>query len=131
MDEPSLQDQQAVFDDLSKRTDLLSDQDFISMVEAKNAIVDSQFPRPPTSDSALVTRTANDAHSRLLSDFLEVTRDNPNVPTVTHRAEELLNDLEVEEQVRILLNVLDDVKSGIQLLEQSSAGTIKPKSSKQ
>ena len=109
MTEPSLQDQQTVFDDLSKKSDLLSDRDYVSMVEAKNAIVDAQFTRPPTSDVALATRIANDAYFRLLSQSLEVTHDNTDVPTVRQRAEQLLKDLETEEQVSTFLDVFDGV----------------------
>lgn len=104
MTEPSLQKQQTVFDDLSKKSDLLSDQDYVSMVEAKNAIVDSQFTRPPTSDFALATRTTNDAHSRLLPQFLEVTHNDTDVPTVRQRAKQLLKDLKMEEQVSVFLD---------------------------
>lgn len=104
MTEPSLQKQQTVFDDFSKKSDLLSDQDYVSLVEAKNAIVNSQFTRPPTSDVALATRTTNDAHSRLLSRFLEVTHSDTEVQSVRQRAKQLLKDLETEEQVSIVLD---------------------------
>ena len=131
MTEPALQDQQTVFDDLCKRPDLLSDRDCVSIVQAKNAIVDSQFTRPPPSDSALATRTANDAHSRLLPQFLEVTHNSSDVPTVRQRAKQLLKDLELEEQVSVFLDVFEMAKSDIQFLQQSSVGTIKADSAKQ
>lgn len=104
MPEPSLQDHQTVFDDLSKKSDLISDRDYVSMVEAKNAIVDSQFTRPPTSDFSLATRTANDAHSRLLPEFLEVTHSDTEVQSVRQRAQQLLKALETEEQVSVVLD---------------------------
>jgi hypothetical protein len=106
MNEPSLQDQQTVFDHLSKRTDL-SEQDYVRVVKAKNAIVDSQFTRPPTSDLSLATRTANDGQSRLLPAFLEMD----HAPTVREMAEQLLKNLEAEEQVSSSLSVFEIVTS--------------------
>lgn len=131
MTESSLQKQQTVFDDLSKKPDLLSDQDYVSLVKAKNAIVNSQFTRPPTPDFALATRTANDANSRLLPHFLEVTLSDTEVQTVRQRAKQLLKDLELEEQVSVFLDIFEIVKSDIQSLQQTSIGAMKAESSKQ